>query len=351
MSRWVALGLLALAACQQKQLAVISDDKDADDFGLADVTAAVAEMARTPDSPPAYRALAVRLAELRPRFNDRVADHAELELAFLSLGPLRAQLAQPPDAALEALATTVWPTALGHEPKPGESPRAYLERMCGGPLAGECKYVVPEAWPVVMSAKVWARMKTRARASYGDCSACQRDPSYDRALEDFDRHDTEQQRRARMVDDRSTPAFWPRAGGNAAPWSDPPLLELGADTVTFVGEALSDVEWRAELRRRRTGDDVLGVHLRPRQEVRTLRAALRDAAAAGYREVALVVRDGTFPYPRMEYRISTRPRGRGLGVRDVDTIQVLVQALDAAAGRLATGERAAGASRPPAIDL
>ena len=141
--------LLVVGACSGKKLEV-ADDKGApvDDYGHADLLAATAEMAKAPTSPEAYRALATRIQELRPRFNDRVALEAELQLSFLAIGPLRAQLTASPEEQMAKLATTVWPTALAVEPLAAETPRAYLERVCSGTLAGECKYVVPEAWPV-----------------------------------------------------------------------------------------------------------------------------------------------------------------------------------------------------------
>jgi hypothetical protein len=336
-SALVGLALLASSGCRKKQLQVASET-GADDYGLSAVTQAASEMAATPDSPAAYRKMALRIEELRPRFDERVADHAELELAFLAIGPLRSQLANPPEAQLAALATTVWPTALRHEPLAGESASAYLGRLCSGPLASECKYIVPEAWPVVMSAKVWRRMKLRAREAYGDCAGCLRDPSYAGVLEDYDRHDTDWQRRATLLGDQVEPGFWPRAGEHAAPWSGAPLLELGVDTVSLAGVSLADDEWRQELKRRRGTERVLGIHLRPRLEVRILRSALRDAARAGWSEVALQVRHPSYPFSLLEYRLSLKPRGPRSMIRDVDTVQILVQSLDVAAGRLAARE-------------
>src|SRR5690606_368714 len=166
----------------------------------------------------------------------------------------------------------------------------YLERVCSGELAGECKYVVPEAWPTVMSAKVWRRMEDRARAALGRCDLCDRDPSYARVIDDYERYDTQAQARVRELGDQAPPGFWPRAGEHAAPWSGAPLLDLGADTVSLAGEPLADDEWRRLLAERRGKATVLGIHLRPRQETRILRAALRDAARAGWSEVALQVR-------------------------------------------------------------
>jgi hypothetical protein len=337
---------VALVGCKGKEFRVIDEDHGADDYGQSDLMRAVSEMAAAPTSPLAYRAMAVRIEEMRYRFNERVTDMAELKLAFLALGPLTAHLVNPPDEQLAALATTVWPTAFRVEPEPQETPRQYLERVCTGPLGGECKYVVPEAWSIVMNAMVWRRMKLRAREAYSRCGLCVQDPSYQGALEAYDRWDTESQARARRLGDRASPQFWPRAGQHAAPWSGAPLLELGDDTVSLAGEPMTDEEWRRLLAERRDGRTLLGVHLRPRQEVRVLRSALVDAARGGWTEVALQVREGTYPWTLREYRLSTRGKSGGVPVRDVDSIQVLIQALDIAAGRLA---RAGGA--PPVLSL
>ena len=64
-------------------------------------------------------------------------------------------------------------------------------------------------------------------------------------------------------------------------------------------------------------------------------AVVAAAARAGYRTVALQVRGKTYPYALGEYRIAAARGGRGesVDIRDVDTVQILVRALDAAAGR------------------
>lgn len=345
--RRAALALvLGLSACTQDRMEVVDQASRADDYGRADLLAAIAAQAARPTDAAGYRAFAVRVAELRSRFNQGVADLAELELAFLAYGVMAAQLDAPPPAQLAALALTVWPTALRIEPKPGESTVAYLERVCTTELASDCKYVVPEEWPIVLSAMVWRRMKVRARDAYGDCRLCELEPSYIKVLEDYDRHDTAWQARVALLQDRIEPGYWPRAGGNAAPHSGAPLLMLGAETVHLEGAPLQEDEWRRLLAERRAGRTVLGVQLRPRQEVRVLDAALLDAARAGWTELALEVRDGAYPWTLREYRIATQRRGRGLGMRAVDSIQLLVRALDAAAGRLAARDGA-----PPLIHL
>jgi hypothetical protein len=62
---------------------------------------------------------------------------------------------------------------------------------------------------------------------------------------------------------------------------------------------------------------------------------LDDAATAGFTEVALLALAPGFPYTKKEYRlaIGRRARGRAVRARDSDTVQILVQGLDAAAAK------------------
>jgi hypothetical protein len=94
--------------------------------------------------------------------------------------------------------------------------------------------------------------------------------------------------------------------------------------------------------------------VRPRTEVRHVRAVVVGAGKAGYRAVALQARSRLFPYPLGEYRIATARAGGGraesVDIRDVDTVQILVRALDAATGR-ATGGTPPAAGAAPSIRL
>jgi hypothetical protein len=332
----VLLLLTITAACKQKRIAVANQSDDTTgEYGKTALEAAVAAFREDPTSTASYRAFVVEVNRLASAFNQPVADTAERHLAFLALEPMAAQFDKPPAEQLEALALTVWPTAFHVEPKAGESARAYLERVCAGPMATECKYIVPEEWPVVLSAMVWRRMKMRARESYSACRLCKQDKSYPAMLEKFDQFDNRVQAERAKVGDRADRDAWPEAGDAMAPWTAPPLLDLVADPFEFVGEEF-DGDWQDRIRARPKGAEVLGLHVRPRTEVRHVRAVLRGAARAGYRAVALQVRSRTYPYPLGEYRLATgRQRGRleTVDIRDVDTVQILTRALDAAAAR------------------
>jgi len=332
----VMIAAAAAAGCGKKRIAVADQSEDqTGDYGKLELDKAVAEFRKQPTSPQAYRAIAVEAQRLDPAFNQPVRDIAERHLAFLSLEPMAAQVDKPPAEQVEGLALTVWPTAFNVEPNPGESARSYLERVCAGPLATECKYIVPEEWPTVLSAMVWRRMKMRAREAYSQCRLCKQDTTYPAMLEKFDQYDNRMQAARAKLGDRADRDAWPEAGEKMAPWSGAPVLDLVADPFEWNG-AEFDGDWQDRIRARPKDADLLGLHVRPRTEVRHVRAVVAAASKAGYRAVALQVRSRLFPYPLGEYRIATsRSAGRSesVAIRDVDTVQILVRALDAAAGR------------------
>jgi hypothetical protein len=345
----LAAAAIAAGACKQREIdVVVVDDDLTGGYGRHALRAAVEKFRATPRSPEAYRALAVEIERLRPSFNQDVADEAERSLVFLALGPMAAQLERPVEEQMLALALTVWPSALHVEPKPGESAGQYLERACAGPLAADCKYVVPEYWPLILSHRVWRRFKDRARDAYSSCRRCAQEPSYASLLEQYDQHESALARRASDEKGRADRKAWPEGGPNAREWSGAPVLDLLTDPPQLSGEPIEG-DWRARVGSSRrggpgAGQDVLGLHLRPSAEVRHLRDVLRVAAAAGYREIALQARRRAYPYALVEYRLATRGAGRAVPARDVDTIQFLVRTLDASAAR--TGARTLRAPEP-----
>jgi hypothetical protein len=329
----IILLLSAAAGCKQQRIDVVAAEKDrTGDYGRQALRVAVDKFRTAPRSPDAYRALAVEIERLRPAFTREVSDEAERDLVFLALGPMTALADRPLDEQLAILGVTVWPTALHVEPRPGETAEQLLERACGEKLAAECKYVVPEYWPLVLSQRVWRRLKNRARDAYGKCRPCAREPSYAALLEEYDQHDSRMTKLAREAEDRVERSAWPQAGDNAEEWSGAPVLDLVPDPPTLAGEPISG-DWAARLRANqvRPHGQILGLHLRPRSDVRHLRAVLRAAHAAGYDTVALQARRRDFPYRLAQYRLTTRGAARPVAARDIDSIQYLVRVLDAAA--------------------
>jgi len=329
-----ALALSALLAlttgCPGQQIEMVERKPDDNDHGHAALLAAVEAHTAVPPSPVAFREFVLQIAQLRPRFNEEVSDFAELYLAFSALPVMESLVDLPRDQQLHALALTVFPTAFGLEPIAGEKPRDYLLRLCGEQQPLECKEYVPEAWPVVLSAKVRRKLKFRAQEALSGCNICGNEETYTGILERFSDKVAAEDAFAALNEGDYFPSAWSIAGGAAATWSGAPVFAIDGDgDAVFEGEELPVGSWQQPLKQGRQGRAVLGVHLRPDDRVRTLKTIATDASRAGYSELALQVRAHGFPYVLSEYRIGLRGRGKRIDVRDVDTIQILARVLDA----------------------
>ncbi len=325
------LALFALsAACTGQKIEMVEEQPDDNDHGHAALLAAVEAHTAKPASPVAFREFVVQIDEIRPRFNEEIADFAALYLAFLALPVMESLVDMPREQQLDALALTVFPTAFGLDPKPGETSHDYLLRLCGVEQPLECKEYVPEGWPVVLSAKVRRKLKFRAQEALYSCSICGNVETYTEILERFSKKVAAEDAFAALNEAESLPSAWAIAGGAAAAWSGAPVFAIDGDgDAVFEGEELPTGSWHRPLKQRRNGRAVLGVHLRPDDRVRTLETIAKDATRAGYSELALQVRVHGFPYALSEYRIGLRGRGKRIDVRSVDTIQILARALDA----------------------
>jgi hypothetical protein len=319
--------------CEHDEVVVRSEHSNTN-YGRKDLMDAVDRFAKSERSPQRFRDLAVAIKALSPRFDESVAGEAERNLVMMALGPLRTRFQEPLDAQLGALGTTVWPTALAIEPTAGEAPAAFSERICREALALECKQVVPEHRALVLSALVWTRLAERAREIVQTCKTCRESDGFREAVRDYERFAREISMRKKKAEDEVKPGRWPHAGERAAPWSDMPVVVVRPEgEATLDGQPIAPGAWQSDLGQARKRSEVLGIHMVPSARVHDLRAILSDAAQAGFGLVALQARATEYPYALVEYRITTgRKRdSRLVRVRDVDTIQVLVQALDALA--------------------
>lgn len=319
------------SGCEKDQIDVRPDRVD-NAYGHRDLLAAVDRFAKSERSPARFRELALAIKALAPRFDAAVGAEAERHLVLLALAPLEALYQQPLDEQFRKLATTVWPTALGVEPKADEGAAAYAERICAAELALECKHIVPEYWPLVLSAVVWSRLKDRARESLNECKSCRGAAGFAEVMDKYERYERDVSTRVADAESRAKPGHWPRAGKNAVPWSGAPLVTFeGTGQAMFEDRPIAPGKWSVVLESARQATDVLGVHFEPGARVGDLRPLLRDAEAAGITQLALQTRAPDYPYPLVEYRVSTSSKGKNhrVHVRDVDTIQVLIQALDA----------------------
>jgi hypothetical protein len=259
-----------------------------------------------------------------------VAREAELKLVVLALGPIQAVQREPLDVRVRALALTVWPALLAPaieadqllmvrdpsaaalSPAPDEQPSTYVTRICGAPLARQCKRVVPELQGEVVEAYALRRATERARNAVGECLSCDTDPGWSQAVVAWEALDRVATDRLPEIERRADPGNWPIAG--AASEQDPGLPEAIAVLRELRGDAA-----------------VIAVHLHPETTLASARGFLADARKAGVQRVAVVAREPEYPYERRVYWVAG---GYGLraNLRASDSLQLLVHAIDEVAG-------------------
>lgn len=344
----IAVALLA-AACGHDTIAV--NQGATDDYQHGAVLSAVEKFVKTGRTPEAYAELAQTITTARPHMDRVVGKEAELRLIVLALGPVQAVQAKSMRERMDALALTVWPTLLApviaadtplivrdpHAaellPKPGEDPDQYLIRLCGEPLARQCKHIVPEMQGQIIEELAIRRGTERARNAVGECLACANDPGWASAVhawESLDRAATDQ---VVDVERRAQPDNWPVAG--AAAEDDPGLPEAQLSTrgdLLVGGRSYGPNKQRIEVLRELRGDgDLIAVQLHPDTTLAQARALLVDARKAGAKRVAVIAREPFYPYRRKVYWVAD---GYGLraNLRPTDSLQLLLHAIDEVAG-------------------
>jgi hypothetical protein len=337
-------------------------------YGHEELLAAVDHFAGSARTPEDYRTMAAEVERLRSRFNAVVAAEADRNLTFLALDLLEEHYDASPEQQLEALGLTVWPTALGEPPAPGEDAWTYSERLCAGPLSEDCKQIVPEHRALVLSQLVWSRFKERARSAVHECKECEGNARYTDAVARFEQRDGELSAMAGEITRRAHPKHWPIAGEHAAPWSQPSVVTLRGDGTARLearpkgqpnvgpqmgsnGESNGEPQaspdtrsatepknnaehvelpagaWSKVLAEVRNGSDTLGVWIGPGTDLGRLRLLGEAARAAGYSQIAIQARAPRFPYELREYRVGLARRST-LPLRNVDSVQLLISALD-----------------------
>jgi hypothetical protein len=355
MTRWLApwLAVTAMAACKQETIRVQPSDPMSD-YGHTALIKAIDRFVGAGRTPEAFHALAETVTRLRPGMDEAVAHEAERKLLVLALDPVVQLKDQPIPAQVQALALTVWPTLLApaieadailqvrdpkavlYIPKPDETPDAYLQRLCGDPLKLDCKRVVPEYQGAVVDAIALRRATERVRNAITDCMECSgtgADAGWQRAIDGWAALDRAASLWIVDVEREADPDNWPLAGGAADEDPRVPEAELSARGDIVVnghgyGPNAQRVAVMAELRG--TGD-VLELHIHPDTTLAQVRGALVDARKAGCAHVAVVAREGTYPWRRKAYWIAD---GSGLraNLRPTDSLQLLVHAIDEVAG-------------------
>jgi hypothetical protein len=341
-----------LAACGSDKIDV--HQGPVADYNHRALQAAVDTFVTAGRTPEAYADLAKTVLALRPGMDRAVAEQAELKLVVLALAPVQAVQAKSMAEQIDALALTVWPTLLAPAieadalsivrdprapelvPKPGEDAPTYLQRLCGGPLATDCKRVVPELQGQVVDALAIRHATERVRTAVADCLACSSggaDPGWHQAVLAWEGLDRGANEWITDIERRAEPDNWPIAG--AASEDDPqlPEAELSARGDILVGgHSYGPNQQRIDVLRELRGQgDVIALHLHPDTTLAQVRGVLIDARRAGCPRVAVIARESVYPWRRRSYWIA---EGFGLraNLRPTDSLQLLLHAIDEVAG-------------------
>jgi hypothetical protein len=340
--------VLVLAAACEKEAVKIHGQDTGEDYNRSELTAAVSRFVAAGRTPEAFGELVAEVDRLRPGMDGLVADEAELKLTTQALAPVE-QLAgtDPVDQTL-ALATTVWAFALRPPiearrpevtpdpvdadlmPRPGEDGPRYLLRVCGGPLAAECKHVVPERQGVIVGDQAVQRLTQRARTAVATCSTCASDPGWAAAVTAWEQLDREAASRRIEEQRRAAPSNWPAAGPAAGPWPDVPRIQLEADgDLILEGVPVPPQERTGELQMLFAQRAAIGLEAPPGTPVESLMSVVADARRGGVEEVIVAARDPAYPWTLRGYRIAAASSGHHIAIRRTDTVQVLLRAIDA----------------------
>jgi hypothetical protein len=350
-TRVLALALLLLAACGQERVEVTK--ATAGDYNQAALQTAVDEFVANGRTPEGYAELAKAVLVLRPGMDRSVGQQAELRLIVLALRPVLAVQGKSMAEQVDALALTVWPTLLAPriaaddvlikrapeaaelQPKPGEDARAYLQRLCGGPLSSECKQIVPEHQGAVVAALAIRRAMERARNAVSDCVMCGSDPGWHDAIRSWESLDRSAHGWLSDIERRARPDNWPIAGNASetgqnltdvtALWREAEINAVGEVVIggqRYFGDARIDA-----LRDLRADSDTISLHLRPELTLAQVKGILADAKKSGAHKVAIIARAPEYPWERRIYWLSDEGSTR-VGLRPTDSLQLLLHTID-----------------------
>jgi hypothetical protein len=347
MSRGMLL-LCAVAACGQEKIEVRQGESA--DYNHGALLVAVDKYVAAGRTPDAYAELSQTAFTLRAGMDRTVAKEAELKLMVLALAPVQSVYAKPMPDQVDALALTVWPTLVapvfeadellvkrdptagGMMPRPGEDPHAYILRLCGGPLASDCKQVVPEHQGAVIAAIAMRRATERVRNAVSDCVMCGADAGWHEAVRAWEALDRMANSSVNEIERRADPDNWPIAGSAAE--LDPNLPEAEVNEtgeIVIGGQRYASSQRIAALRDLRGDSATIALHLRPELSLAQVRALLGDVRKSGATRVAVVARAPQYPWDRKVYWIADGA-GTQTGLRPTDSLQLLLHAVDAVAG-------------------
>lgn len=341
------LFLAALAACGQDRIEVRQGESA--DYNHASLLSSVDKYVATGRTPQAYGELSARVFDLRSGMDRAVAKEAELKLMVLALAPVQSVHAKPMTEQIDALALTVWPTLLAPVleadalvvkrdprsavlmPKPGEDAGTYLRRLCGGPLASDCKQVVPEQQGLVVAAIATRRATERVRNAVSDCVMCGADPGWHEAVRAWEALDRMANSTLNETERKADPDNWPVAGAAAELEPKLPEAQINDTGEVVIGGQRYGAAQRVAALKDLLGDSPsLALHLRPEMSLAQVRALLGDVKKAGATRVAVVARLPQYPWERKVYWIADGA-GTQTGLRPTDSLQLLLHAVDAVA--------------------
>jgi hypothetical protein len=281
---------------------------------------------------------------------DRItAEQAELSLAVLALGPMKAAKDKPMGEQVESLALTVWPILIAKEieadeilrkrdvkkdeilPAKDEKPAGWLQRICGKQLAAECKQIVPEFQGHVLSALATRRGIERARNAVADCMLCAAEPGWRDAVAEWEKLDGAVTAWIFEIERKAAPGNWPIAG--AASVLDPglPEAELASTGEIIVGGqrfgAVQRIDALRDLRFQHGNDSPIALHLSGDLSLAQVKGILADTRKSGAKKIAVVARGTYYPWERRIYWLSDNSGVRA-GLRQSDTLQLLLHAVD-----------------------
>ena len=344
----LALAAVALIACGQDSIGVSRGSNS--DYNHGELMKAIDAFVSAGRTPPAFAQLSQTILALRPDMDSTVAKEAELKLIVLALGPVQANAAKPMTDQIDALALTVWPALLSPRieadeiitkrdphaaellPKPDEDARTYLRRLCGGPLAGDCKQVVPEFQGAIVASLATRRATERARNAISDCVMCTAEAGWHEAVRAWEELDRIASATIHDMEREADPDNWPIAGN--ASEGDPGLPEAKVNETGEVivgGQHYGPKERVEALRDLRGPSDTIALHLKPELTLAQVKALIGDARKSGATKIAVIARESHYPWERRVYWLADNA-GTRAGLRPTDSLQLLLHAVDHLAG-------------------
>jgi hypothetical protein len=220
-------------------------------------------------------------------------------------------------------------------PRPGEKAQLYLQRLCGGPLAGDCKQVVPELQGSVIAALATRRATERARNAVAGCMMCSTEPGWHEAVRQWEALDRLANGWIHDIERKASPDNWPTAGSSSEVDPGLPEAEVTATGEIMIGGqrygATTRIDALRELRSLHGNDAAIALHLRPELSLAQVKGLLADTKKSGARKIAVIARAPQYPWDRRVYWLS-ETGGTRANLRLTDSLQLLLHTIDHVAG-------------------